>query len=47
MEVAPNQEAVKDRKTSEADRDREARKKSSRLVIRRENFRPTTSRATK
>jgi hypothetical protein len=47
MEVAPNQEAVKDRKTSEAGREREAKKKSSRPVIRRENFRPMTSRVTK
>jgi hypothetical protein len=47
MEVAPNQEAVRERRTSEAGRDREARKKASKPVIRRENFKPIRSRATK
>jgi hypothetical protein len=47
IEVAPNQEAVRERRTSEAGRDREARKKASKPVILRENFKPIRSRATK
>jgi outer membrane lipoprotein carrier protein len=47
MEVAPNQAAVRERKTSPPDRLLEARKKSSRFFILREKTRPTKITRTK